>query len=435
MSTASPRPTAAPKILAPTSTRLRLAGISLGILVLGAVVAPRQANVPLPSPEQGPAPLLGEQMARATVVSEPFVGVQDVADRTRAHAVSFAGPTVPTAVLFSDTMDVDRPGVVRGFGVYVADELVLTHVDALGGGTDVNFTTADGKRLQGAVRAAEADTGLVLLQVPAGGVPATLAAGMPPAGALAVSTGHADDRDIAVPVFVTSVRRDRFTVGTSGAALPPGAPLFTEAGDLLAVASGTSRQGDVFPAAAAIDRLLAQVSNPTGVFGLTVQGLDGALAAILGDRGVVVTEAAAGGPAAEAGIAPGDIILAIGDTEVMSAQTAVGALTGVLLDQSVAFRVLRRGNEQVFDVTPMPAYGLAIAPRPPDVGPNAASVMSEDDLSASSIPGDALVLRVGATAVTSAQQARRLIAQRTGATAVLLSHNGVRFVTALPERP
>lgn len=419
------------KILAATRTRLRLIAACGAVLLLGSALAPQPAETPLPSPEQGPAPLLEEQVQRSGPVIEPFVGVHDVAARARPHVVRVVGSVTAGAALFSDFSDVDRPAPADGFGVFVGDGYILTHADALSGQRAVRLANPQIGQVDATVAAYEPGTGLVLLRTEAGGPVPAFAAGLPAAGSLALAAGRTASRDLAVPMFVTSVASDRFAVGALGETPAPGLPIFAPDGTLLAVTSGPAGLGDVFPAGEAVVRLVARAEAGAGVFGLAVQGLTGSLATLLGDRGVVVTDVIADGPAAVAGIEPGDVVVAVGEADITTARTAATALSTAAAGQPATFRLLRRGREQSIDVTPVDAYALTALSRVAASGPLASAVLSAPELAAAGIPAEAIVLRIDGAEVVSASQAGRALRSRQAAVPLLLTRDGVAFMVVL----
>jgi predicted metalloprotease with PDZ domain len=88
--------------------------------------------------------------------------------------------------------------------------------------------------------------------------------------------------------------------------------------------------------------------------------------------GARVREVSPGGPAAEAGIQVGDVIVAVNGTEVKGGEPArdvMHMLRGVEPHATVKLRVLREGKTRDFTVTtrPGPAPMTAMVPRLPDV--------------------------------------------------------------------
>jgi S1-C subfamily serine protease len=151
----------------------------------------------------------------------PFRGAQDAVARARDHAVAI--PPAPTADidLRNDYSTSDHRVAGGGFGVFVSPIYVLTHAAALDGRSSLTVIAASGQSIDATVAAYEPSTGLVLLRIAAADRPLpTLAAALPETGALAAGIARAGGRDIAIPVFVTSVASDRFFVGGVQTAAP-----------------------------------------------------------------------------------------------------------------------------------------------------------------------------------------------------------------------
>jgi S1-C subfamily serine protease len=71
-----------------------------------------------------------------------------------------------------------------------------------------------------------------------------------------------------------------------------------------------------------------------------------------GESAVLVTEVAPGGPAARAGLEPRDIIVQIGDTDVVSVDDLQRMLTDELIGRSTQVVVLRDGALRTLAVVP-----------------------------------------------------------------------------------
>lgn len=427
------------KLLAAPRVKLRLALACGLILGAGALLAPRAAPTALSAPQERAAPLLEEQSA-LTQTASPFRGVRDVAARVREHSVAIPAPprlAAPTLNDFAEPPDRPRPA---GFGVFVSDGYVLTHSAALDGRTSIPLATAGGRMLDARVAAFELSTGLALLQTePASRPSLTLAQDAPGAGTLAVAVGRWDGRDIAVPLFVTTVGTNRYRLGTSDEAVFSGMPLYTLDGELFAIAAGNGRDSVAFPVREAANRLMARAAAGERLvsFGLGLQGVTGALGSIFGSGGVLVNQVVRGGPADTAGIAPGDLLLAVGEVETGSTEAAARALSLVTADAAAALRISRDGRVRTVQATPAPAYQVAALARaavagPP--GPEAAVLFPEAVLDQAGIPAGARVLSVNGRAVSSRAQATREL--RGGKSIpVLLDLAGSRFFAAIGSPP
>jgi S1-C subfamily serine protease len=314
------------KLLAGGAIKIRIALVSGLVLAVGAWLAPRAAQTGLSVSQEHAAPLLEEQV-QLREVSRPFVGVQDVAAPAREHSVAILLPplpAVPSRNDYSEPAGNVRP--VAGFGVFVSDTHVLTHSAALDGRSTADVSVGNGLTTPGQVVTYEPPTGLVLLQVqrPEGRPSATLATDAPTTGALAVAVGRSDERELAVPVFVTSVGQGEYTIGAVNHALLPGMPVFNLAGELFAIAVPAGGEIRAIPVRQAAERMLARASigERRSSFGLGFQMPSGRLADTFGNDGVIISEVLPGGPGDAAEIRVGDVLLAVGDVQIDSAETA-----------------------------------------------------------------------------------------------------------------
>jgi serine protease Do len=97
-----------------------------------------------------------------------------------------------------------------------------------------------------------------------------------------------------------------------------------------------------------------QTGNKLGKLGLSIAPASSIKGA--GERGLVVTDVEADGPAAAAGIEPGDVILQIGNRDVASANDVRQALSDVSASgRKKALTLVKRGNDQHYLVLPAKA--------------------------------------------------------------------------------
>lgn len=444
----TPRPTGPPadrKLLGGAAIKARIALVSALVLGVGAWLTPRAAPqgekaTTIAVPQEHAAPLLEEQV-QLREAARTFVGVQDVATRVRGHSVAIVAPAT---VAPESQNDFSENGTAdprtAGFGVYVADDYVLTHSGALNGRSSVPLSTADGP-IDGHVVAYEPRTGLVLLRsAPAERRAATPAGEAPAAGALAVGVGRAEGRDIAVPLFVTEVGGDRYTLGGSTDSVLPGMPVFNLAGELFAIAAAGGREGRAIPVRDAAERLIARASaqERRSSFGLGFQALDGALTRVFGEQGVVVTDVLEGGPADLAGAEVGDVLLAVGDVEVDAAATAGRLLSTAIVGTPTTLRLRRAGRVREVEATPALAYevaGLARSRREGPAGPDARVVLAAPLRERAAIPPSAQVLSINGRPVTSRAQAQRDMRPGRTPVPVLLRLGEHRFFVAVEPTP
>jgi membrane-associated protease RseP (regulator of RpoE activity) len=237
-------------------------------------------------------------------------------------------------------------------------------------------------------------------------------------------------------VFVTGVGGDRYTIGGINESILPGMPVFNLAGELFAIAAPDEREMRAIPVKEAADRLMARVASGErrSSFGLGFQGLGGPLTRTFGEEGVVITEVLEGGPANLADLQVGDVLLAVGDVQLDSVDTATRALRSAPIGTATTLRVRRAGRTHDIDVTAALAYEVAALARArPDspTGPEARALFLAAVLEGSTIPLSARVLRVNGRTVTSRAQVQRELRLARNPVPVLLHHGSNRFFVVI----
>jgi len=428
------------KLLAGGMVKVKIALASGLVLILGAWLLP-DAPQTLSAPLERAAPLLDEQVQLREVV-RPFAGVQEFAAPVRQHSVAIVGPASPAVASWSDYLEpasTARP--VAGFGVFVSDIHVLTHGDALDGRSIADVSIGNGLTLSASVVAHERSTGLVLLllQQAAERAPAPLAVEAPAPGALAVAVGRTDERELAVPVFITSAGPDGFTLGAVGDTLRPGMPVFNPAGELVALAVPNGREARAIPVGQAVERMLALASTDQrpSSFGLALQVPTGLLTDIFGHEGVLISNVLPGGPGDAADIRVGDVLLAVDDVEVDSAETAASALSAAIPGTPTPLRIRRGARVTDIQATPASAYEIAaLARSSPHVlpGPEARVLFPDAVLAAAAIPPSARVVSVNGRPMTTRLQAQRELRLARTPLTVLLRQGSDQFFAAVEPR-
>jgi membrane-associated protease RseP (regulator of RpoE activity) len=433
------------KLLGSLRAKVRVALTSLAILAVGALIAPPVTPTVITPPDERALPLL-EQQALARVERHPFSGIQDVAARIADRVVAIPGtnraPEQRTALDFAvpARTQVDP----AGFGVAVgpAGE-VITHANALQGRLEV-VLEEEGATRTARVSGFEPSSGLVLLsgesQTPAS---APAFGGVPEAGALAAAYFRNGATRSLIPVFITSVDDGIYTLASSGGWLKPGTPLYDLSGQLLAIVTGESEQPTAIAAQPAVNRLLerlrAGAAQPASI-GVTFQPLDGPIAGVFGQSGALVADVLPDGPGAAAGLLPGDLVVGVGDTIVMSPEAARRAIVDLRIGEPAPIRVQRGGESLTLTATPDSAYTVAARARGSRTNSNGsglrvADVIAPARLAAAGIDPAAAIISINGQRASSLADARRQLRPLSGRVVLHLhGREGERFFAVLePE--
>jgi serine protease DegQ len=430
------------KLLSGGTVKVRIALASTIVLVIGAWLAPAATQSALSAPQEHAVPLLEEQ-GQLRETARPFVGVQEIAASVRHHSVAIVPPASSAVPGRNDYFEsAGNSGSASGFGVFISNTHVLTHSAALDGRATVDVSMGGGITTSAQVVAYEPATGLVLLQVQPfpGRTSAIVAAASPAAGSLAVGVGLSGEHEVAVPVFITSVGREDYTVGTVTGVLLPGLPVFNLASELLAIVAPDGPAIRAIPVRPAAERMLirAAAGERRSSFGLGFQSPAGGLEATFGNEGVVISDVLPGGPGEAAGIRVGDVVLAVGDVRIDSADAAGRAFGEAAIGAQTTLRVRRGARESEIEATPAFAYEIAALARSslrlPE-GPEARALFAADVLDASRMPPAARVVTVnGRTLTTRVQVQRELRAARQPVPVLLRHGNNQFFVAVEPAR-
>lgn len=264
-------------------------------------------------------------------------------------------------------------GIVDGF-VVSADGLVISSIHAIQGATDLRIATAAGDSYAATIVRADPTHGVVLLQaVGAHGLtPLTFATVTPRIGDLAIVVAHTPFAPVtlgtgtvsSVGLTVTLVDgepalRDVLTVDATPDAREDGAPLLDGNGDVIGVVidAGTAAPGVVALSMTAASALAAVVTGtggnaPVPTLGVDSEIIDPATAAAAGvPVGALILGVTAGGPAALAGLVPGDVVIAVGSTSLDADHPFDPTVLGLAPDQQVTLSVFRNGATRSIDLT------------------------------------------------------------------------------------
>jgi serine protease Do len=268
--------------------------------------------------------------------------------------------------------------VHQASGFFIAASgIIVTNRHAIAGVSEITVTLHDTTRLNACVAAIATQSDIAVLKVDAGGPVATVRFGDSDAlrpgdpvfvmgnplghgGTVTAGIVSALGRTSPESQFGTFLQIDApLNEGNSGG------PVFNARGELVGVATalfspgsdgGSVGLGLAIPgndARLIVDRLLRQGEVRLGWIGVHVQPLTTAIAAAAKLRepaGAIVTAVDDGGPAAQAGLAPGDIVLGIGDAAVLDAHALNTQVAASTVGGAIALTVWRDGARQVVRV-------------------------------------------------------------------------------------
>lgn len=299
----------------------------------------------------------------------------------QSATVAAAATDIPTLVRHTE------PSVVTvltdiGLGsgiVYKADGTIITDAHVVAGAHQITVAFADGQQVTAKVRAADNVSDVAVLQADRGGLtPATFEKSLPQVGALAVVIGSPLGLEATVTSGVISGLH-RQIPGSPFAGVPlvdliqtdapmspgnSGGALIDGQGHVVGVceayippAAGAVALGFATTAATVVDvadQLLATGTAHHAYIGILPRTLTPQIAQQLGvnrTNGVVVLGVATPGPAADAGIKPGDVIIAFNGRDTPTAESFISALQATKPGDKIELTVQRGSATQQISVT------------------------------------------------------------------------------------
>ncbi|MEW5862646.1 MAG: DegQ family serine endoprotease [Pseudomonadota bacterium] len=270
--------------------------------------------------------------------------------------------------------NIPRQGVGSGF-IVSADGVVLTNAHVVEGADSVIVKLSDRREFKAKVIGTDEQTDIAVLKIDAKNLPVVrigssksvrvgdwvLAIGSPFGFENTVTAGIVSATSRALPdgTYVPFIQTD--------AAVNPGnsgGPLFNLKGEVIGINSQIySRTGGYQGLAFAIpidvamkvkDQLLTTGRVERGRIGVTIQEVTQALAKSFGldaPRGALVTSVEKDGPAAKAGIEPGDVILGVNGQPVEISSALPPLIADIKPGQTARLEIWRDGTKRTVTVT------------------------------------------------------------------------------------
>lgn len=341
-----------------TAAALRVAGAALVALALAGCSLVQDEARSAPAPVTAPAPSANASAQAAAAGNIPAV-------------VRKVEPSVVTISHDQGT----------GSGViWSKDGVVVTNAHVVGEARQVEVAFFDGRRADGRVRATDPDTDLAVVDVERSDLqPATFQENLPTVGELAVAMGsplgfqntitagiisglHREipgSAEQGIRSLVDLIQTDAaISPGNSGGALVNGR------GEVVGInvayippEQGAVAIGFAIPGATAVDivgQLLRNGRATHTYLGIQPGQVTRDVAAQLGldrARGVVVLEVVEGGPAAEGGLQPGDVIVGMDDATIDTVEDLFGELRQRRPGTQARVTYIRDGRSQEATVT------------------------------------------------------------------------------------
>jgi Do/DeqQ family serine protease len=269
-----------------------------------------------------------------------------------------------------------------GSGVIIDGKagLVLTNAHVIAGGASIKARLQDGRVLEASLVGADPDFDVAVLRLAGGGDLPQAAMGdsadiMIGETAIAIGNPFGYTHTVTTGVISAVGRSLKHEGGAyadliqTDTAINPGnsgGPLVNLAGQVIginmAIQAGAEGIGFAIPINKA-RRVVAELMGGGRVtpawLGITGQDVDARAARYFGltrPRGMLVTEVAAGSPAEKAGLRPGDLVTAVGGTELDDKDQYRGALATSTVGETLTLKIRRGEKELVLSAAPA-AFG------------------------------------------------------------------------------
>ncbi|MDM0000449.1 trypsin-like peptidase domain-containing protein [Variovorax sp. J22P240] len=349
---------------------------------LGGVVAVIEA------PASGPAAIAPGSLSAAARKASPAV----VSINTSKAAQLSPRSNDPWFRFFFGDQGADQPQVGLGSGVIVsADGYILTNNHVVEGADEIDVTLNDSRHARGKVIGTDPDTDLAVLKIELDKLPVivlgnsdalqvgdqVLAIGNPFGVGQTVTSGIVSAlgrNQLGINTFENFIQTDAaINPGNSGGAL------IDVNGNLEGIntaiysrSGGSMGIGFAIPVSTAkqvLEDIVKAGKVTRGWVGVEPNDLSPELAETFGvkaDAGVIITGVLQNGPAAKAGVRPGDVITSVGDKSIGNVQELLTAVAGLKPGHPARFALQRGTDKLELDVTPglRPRSPVRRAPNP-----------------------------------------------------------------------
>jgi len=364
-------------------------------------------------------------------------------------------------------------GLGSGF-IVTPDGTILTNAHVVDGAEEVTVKLTDKREFKAKVKGLDKASDVAVLKIDARDLPTVkigssavtrvgervLAIGSPFGFENSASAGIVSAKSRSLPdgSYVPFIQTDvAVNPGNSGG------PLFNMAGEVIGINSQIySRSGGyqglsfAIPIEVAMNIEQQIVTNgkvQRGKMGVTIQEINQSLADSFGLKkpaGALVNSVEKGGPAAQAGLEPGDVILGINGKEIASSGELPAIVAGMSAGETVRLQVWRNGASRDINVrigtfsdqklaadqpqeSPKGRLGVAVRPLTPEEQRQAevkGGVLVENASGAAARagiqPGD-IIVSVNGEAVKGAEQLRSLLAKAGKRVAILIERGDSRI--------
>jgi len=280
-----------------------------------------------------------------------------------------------------------QPQAGLGSGVIIsADGYILTNNHVVESADEIEVVLQDSRRTRGKVIGTDPDTDLAILKITLDRLPVVTLGNSDAlqVGDLVLAIGNPFGVGQTVTSgIVSALGRNQLGINTfenfiqTDAAINPGnsgGALVDVNGNLMGIntaiysrSGGSMGIGFAIPVSTAKQVLEGIVKDGVvrrGWIGVEPADLSPELMETFGvkaERGVLITGVLQNGPAAQAGIRPGDVIVDVGGKQIANVSELLTQVAALKPGAAAKFRLLRRGDQVEVDVTP------GLRPRPPRI--------------------------------------------------------------------